>query len=233
MYRKFTRAGEHKMKKGLQLGTAFLSGLGFLGIATAAPQAPEAKLVRVDGIAIANQDARYVPAREGMSLKAGDRLMVLEGGTAIISFTDGCRFELGAMSVLAIQGVSTCASNGSGFYQVDKGSGVARGPAPQPRLAAIGSNGDKPRSKAECDLAAKNADPNDDCSCDERGKNADKDDDCPPVAAFPPAGAPVGGWAIPAAVAAVNLGTVAILANQGSGQGGSLTPPPRPPSPSQ
>jgi hypothetical protein len=146
-----------------------LSGLSFVGIAMAADQTPVARLVRVDGTAIASQDARYVPAREGMSLKEGDRLMVMEGSNAVIRFTDGCKYTLADQAVLVVQGISTCASSGAGIYQVDPHSGVAGGRTPQPQLAAIGSTA---RGKAECDLAAQNANPNDDYSCAQRTEPA-------------------------------------------------------------
>jgi hypothetical protein len=68
---------------------------------------------------VASQDAKYVPAREGMTLKEGDRLMVLEGGSAILAFADGCQYELGEMAMVAVQGISTCAANGVGVYKVD------------------------------------------------------------------------------------------------------------------
>lgn len=168
------------MKIRNQITMAVLSGLGFIGMAVAADQAQVATLVRIDGAAVASQDAKYVPAREGMTLKEGDRLMVLEGGSAILSFADGCQYELGEMAVLAVQGISTCAANGVGVYKVDPKSGIADGALPQPQLAAIGNK--KARSKAECDRVAKNANPKDDCDCEERRNNDDKDDDCPPVA---------------------------------------------------
>ena len=170
------------MKIRNQISVAVLSGLGFVGMALAADQAQVATLVRIDGAAVASQDAKYVPAREGMTLKEGDRLMVLEGGSAILAFTDGCQYELGQMAMLAVQGISTCAANGVGVYKVDPKSGVADGAIPQPQLAAIGNK--KARSKAQCDAAAKNANPKDDCDCEERRNNNDKDDDCPPVAAL-------------------------------------------------
>ncbi len=168
------------MKIRNQINMAILSSLGFIGMAVAADQAQVATLVRIDGAAVASQDAKYVPAREGMILKQGDRLMVLEGGSAILAFADGCQYELGEMAVLAVQSISTCAAKGVGVYKVDPKSGVADGAVPQAQLAAIGNK--KARSKAECDKAAKNDDKNDDCDCEERRKNDDKDDDCPPVA---------------------------------------------------
>jgi hypothetical protein len=53
------------MKIRNQISMAVLSGLGFIGMAVAADQAQVATLVRIDGAAVASQDAKYVdpPAR--------------------------------------------------------------------------------------------------------------------------------------------------------------------------
>ena len=109
---------------------ALLSSFGFLSLATAAEPVPTAKISRVDGNAIASQDARYLPAREGMTLKEGDRLMVLEGSSAIVSFADGCQYTLKDMGVLVVQKMSTCALQGAGVYSFDPRSAVASGNTP-------------------------------------------------------------------------------------------------------
>jgi hypothetical protein len=126
------------MKIRNQINMAILSSLGFIGMAVAADQAQIATLIRVDGVAVASQDGKYVGAREGMTLKEGDRLMVLEGGSAILAFADGCQYELGEMAMLAVQGTSTCAAKGVGVYKVDPKSGVADGAIPKAQLAALG-----------------------------------------------------------------------------------------------
>lgn len=232
------------MKIPAQVGLAMLSGFGGVGLAVAADQSPVATVVRVDGTAVVSHDARYVPARQGMNLKEGDRLMVLEGGSAILTFTDGCQYELGQMAMLAVQGISTCAANGVGVYKVDPKTAVADGAVPKPQLAAIGGNGKKARSKAQCDAAAKNANPNDDCDCEERRKNSDKDDDCPPVAAIGGGAAVAGagtagglaagglaagglaaGGLVTAGVAAVAVGTVAVLASESNDNNNQPAPP--------
>lgn len=109
---------------------ALLSSLGFLSLATAADPVPAAKVTRVDGNAIASQDARYLPAREGMALKEGDRLMVLENSTAIVSFADGCQYTLKDMGVLVVQKMSTCALQGAGVYNFDPRTAVSSGKTP-------------------------------------------------------------------------------------------------------
>jgi hypothetical protein len=230
------------MKTRKQINMAILSSLGFIGMAMAADQPQVATVVRIDGAAVASQDAKYVPAREGMTLKQGDRLMVLEGGSAILAFADGCQYELGEMAVLAVQGISTCAANGGGVYKVDPKTAVSDGTKPQAQLAAIGGNGKTyPRSKADCDIAANNKNKDDDCDCEERGKNKDDDDDCPPVALLPGAtGSSAGGVLagttgamVFGGAAVVALGAVAIASNKNSNRiqsissGGPFPPDPQ------
>lgn len=218
------------MKLRTQVGVALFSGIGCLGLAVAADQAPVAKLVRLDGTAVISQGARYVPAHEGMSLTEGDRLMVLEGGSAILAFTDGCQYELGQMNMLAVQGISTCAAAGTGVYKVDPKSAVADGTPPKPQLAAMapkpqsaatGGNVNKARSKAQCDAAANSSNP---CDCEERRNNDEKEDDCPPVAAWGVGGAAVagtaaGGGLVTAGVFAVAAGVTAAVASSNKNDG--------------
>lgn len=149
------------------------AALGLPLIAQAA--VPAAVVAKIEGNAVATQGERYVTVHDGMRLVEGDRLMVLEGGQAVVTFSDGCRLDLPEMAILSVQASSTCALNDGGTYQVNADSGVAPDTSPKPQLAAIGVK--KARSKAECDLAAQNDNPKDDCDCDERRKNDDKDDD--------------------------------------------------------
>lgn len=109
---------------------ALLSSFGFLSLAIAADPVPAAKVTRVEGNAIASQDARYLPAREGMALKEGDRLMVLDNSSAIVSFADGCQYTLKDMGVLVVQKTSTCALNGVGVYNFDPRTAVSSGKTP-------------------------------------------------------------------------------------------------------
>lgn len=107
---------------------------------------PVAVVAKIDGYAVATQGERYVTVHDGMKLIEGDRLMVLEGGLAVVTYRDGCRLDLPEMAILSVQASSTCALNGVGVYQPDPQSGVAAGTPPNPQLAAIGSK--KPSGKA-------------------------------------------------------------------------------------
>lgn len=83
-----------------------------LGLGTQA-NADEAvgTLARISGTAVVNQGAQYVVGREGMSLREGDRLLALEGGSALVTFSDGCQYRLQDDELLVVPAVSTCAAS--------------------------------------------------------------------------------------------------------------------------
>lgn len=84
-------------------------------------------LARIEGSAVVSQGAQYVKAHEGMPLNTGDRLMVMDGGKAILSFKDGCQYTLGDNEVLTIGTTSACAAQGAGSYKVDPRTAVSSG----------------------------------------------------------------------------------------------------------
>jgi len=97
-----------------------------LGLGTASAAEPIGSFARIDGVAVVSKGAQYVKAHEGMPLKEGDRLMVMEGGKAIIAFADGCQYTLADNEILTIGAVSTCASDAVGSYKVDPYTSVAQ-----------------------------------------------------------------------------------------------------------
>ncbi len=102
---------------------------------------PVGSFARIEGSAVVSQGAQYVKAYEGMPLNAGDRLMVMDGGKAILSFKDGCQYTLGDNELLTIGATSACASRGAGSYKVDPRSAVSQGAAKTPvtlQPAAVG-----------------------------------------------------------------------------------------------
>ena len=98
-----------------------------LGVASAA-EPITGTLARITGVAVVSQGAQYVKGHEGMQLKEGDRLMVMDGGSAILSFTDGCQYSLADNEVLTIGATSTCASGAVGSYKIDPYTAVSQDP---------------------------------------------------------------------------------------------------------
>ena len=60
------------------------------------------------GTVLVNQGEEFVTASEAQALVAGDRVMVMEGGSALVTFTDGCVLALEAGSLLEVPAESTC-----------------------------------------------------------------------------------------------------------------------------
>jgi hypothetical protein len=60
------------------------------------------------GTVLVNQSEEFVTAAESQALLAGDRVMVMEGGSALVTFTDGCVLALEAGSLLEVPALSTC-----------------------------------------------------------------------------------------------------------------------------
>ena len=70
---------------------------------------PAASLTAQQGTVLVNQGDEFVTALPAQALKAGDRVLVMEGGSAELTFTDGCVLPLEEGSMLDVPAVSTCA----------------------------------------------------------------------------------------------------------------------------
>ena len=85
---------------------AILAGL-FAAPAFAADSV--ATLSAQQGTVLVNQGDEFVTATESQALLAGDRVMVMEGGSAEITFADGCVLPLTSGSLVDVPEISTCA----------------------------------------------------------------------------------------------------------------------------
>ena len=112
------------------LATALL-GLGVaMNPAAAQTPSPIVTLSDVEGRVSVNQGEEFVPAKSGMRLKPGDRIMVQEDSEATLTFDDECRLEIEENKLVTVPDRSTCA----GATLVEQGL--------QPRGGeAIGSTG--------------------------------------------------------------------------------------------
>lgn len=88
---------------------AATSSLVLATSAIGAPQDPVGQITRIDGSAMISQGTRYVDAREGMPLRVQDRILVLDGGSALLQFNDGCQYSLEDSEMLTIGTESACA----------------------------------------------------------------------------------------------------------------------------
>lgn len=69
-----------------------------------------ATLSQQQGTVLVNQGEVFATAADQQALQAGDRVMVMEGGSAVLVFADGCELPLAAGTLLEVPAVSTCAS---------------------------------------------------------------------------------------------------------------------------
>jgi hypothetical protein len=132
------------MSKAKILEKCLLGACVTFALGTASAAESVGTLSRLDGDAVVSQGAQYVKAREGMKLNEGDRFMVMEGGSAVISFADGCEYKLADSELLTLGPTSTCAANAVGSYKIDPYSSVSQDPgaaASGYRLAALGEGG--------------------------------------------------------------------------------------------
>lgn len=70
---------------------------------------PVATLSSQEGTVLVNQGEEFTTANANQALKAGDRVMLMEGASAEITFADGCALPLLAGSLVDIPAVSPCA----------------------------------------------------------------------------------------------------------------------------
>lgn len=86
-----------------------LSLLANVALAAETEVVSVATISQQEGTVLVNQGEEFVTAADAQALNAGDRVMVMEGGSAVITFADGCALPLVAGSMVAVPAVSTCA----------------------------------------------------------------------------------------------------------------------------
>ena len=86
---------------------ALIAALAFSGTALAVE--PVGALSTQEGTVLVNQGEEFVTASDAQVLNPGDRVMVMEGGSATVTFADGCVLPLEAGSLIVVPAQSTCA----------------------------------------------------------------------------------------------------------------------------
>lgn len=69
----------------------------------------DATLTQIRGDVQVNQGAEFVAASEQMKLQPGDRLLTAAGGSARITFDDGCDLDAAPNTLITVPETSTCA----------------------------------------------------------------------------------------------------------------------------
>jgi hypothetical protein len=55
-----------------------------------------------------NQGVQFVTALPGQAVNAGDRILVMEGGAASITYSDGCKMNISGGSLVTVPATSAC-----------------------------------------------------------------------------------------------------------------------------
>jgi hypothetical protein len=92
------------------------ASVGLLLTGQAAIAAEGARLGSVQGSVLVNQNGRYVPVTSSTVLKAGDRVMAMDG-SATVTYGSGCSVAVSARSMATIGDASTCAGGSSNIVR--------------------------------------------------------------------------------------------------------------------
>ena len=104
----------------------FLAVLAFAASGTAL--AATATVTRYNGNVMANEGEQFRPVQVGQVLSTGDRVMVPQGGSAHLSFDDGCDMDVQGNTLVTIPAMSTCKGGTVVSQQVTPGSAAGSGP---------------------------------------------------------------------------------------------------------
>ena len=89
---------------------AAVAAVGLLCLAgqASAMNATVAQLGAVKGAVMINQGGAYVTASSGTVLRAGDRIVAMEGGAAQLQSADGCAISVGSTAMATVGASSPC-----------------------------------------------------------------------------------------------------------------------------
>ncbi|KFN45089.1 hypothetical protein [Arenimonas oryziterrae] len=63
----------------------------------------------VNGSVMVNQGDKFLPLSAGQPLSPGDRIMVADKSSAIVTYNDGCPLSISAETMVTLPSTSTCA----------------------------------------------------------------------------------------------------------------------------
>jgi hypothetical protein len=121
----FDQQGSYLMKK---LLTATIASCAMATAFSAIAEDKQTVLSAVQAPVMVNQGESYVEATESMFLYPGDRLMVMQGGSAQVQFANGCIQKLDANEIATVSNGEACESMASaGTHNQVGGSGGGGG----------------------------------------------------------------------------------------------------------
>jgi len=85
-------------------------GLLFVAGQASAKDATVAQLGAVKGSVMIQQGGAFVKATQGSVLRAGDRIVAMEGGAAQLQYADGCAVGVGSTAMATVGAASPCSA---------------------------------------------------------------------------------------------------------------------------
>lgn len=88
---------------------AVAASIALLGISGQAMAGQSVELSNVKGSVLVNQNGRYVPVTSTTALRAGDRVLAMNGDASLV-YADGCKVNVSARSMATI-GSEACGAD--------------------------------------------------------------------------------------------------------------------------
>ena len=107
---------------------------GLVGVAQADPVA---MLYNVQGRVLVNQGNGFVPARAGLALDAGDRVLLMDGAHAMVEYGSGCSLPLAPNSAATITARCLVSPENVNMMQAVGGGDANQGNNDQNHKAAV------------------------------------------------------------------------------------------------
>ena len=95
----------------------------------------------VNGPVQVNQGEQFLPLQTGQSLRAGDRVMAMQDGSATLTFQDGCTLTVAPETMIVVPSTSTCAGGVATAQAITPGSTDAVGATSYQGETATASGG--------------------------------------------------------------------------------------------
>lgn len=106
---------------------AIVAAIASLISGVALASSPTAVVTTADGSVLVNHGKQFVTVEPKHILAVGDRVMVMEGGNAVLTYSDGCVQTLSSGSLALIDVQSSCAAEKSNVTQIRPVSAQALG----------------------------------------------------------------------------------------------------------
>ncbi len=106
---------------------AIVAAIASLISGVALASSPTAVVTTADGSVLVNHGKQFVTVEPKHILAVGDRVMVMEGGNAVLTYSDGCVQTLNSGSLALIDVQSSCAAEKSNVTRIRPVSAQAIG----------------------------------------------------------------------------------------------------------